>query len=99
MTAIPKALAMANPKNVVACVATVAGVILSKSTIDTVRDELDNESDKDETDVMTLDEYKSKYGYRIEAATRCRNAYSDCEKSAEVCLEEYRACIQAVADM
>ena len=35
MIAIPKALAMANPKHVVACVATVAGVISSKFAIDT----------------------------------------------------------------
>ena len=36
MTAIPKALAMANPKHVFACVATVAGVISSKFAIDAV---------------------------------------------------------------
>ena len=36
MNAIPKAMAMANPKHVVACVATVAGVITSKFAIDAV---------------------------------------------------------------
>ena len=41
MTAIPKALAMANPKHVVAFVATAAGVISSKFAIDAVKDELD----------------------------------------------------------
>ena len=41
MTAIPKALAMANPKHVVACVATVAGAIASKFAIDTVCNERD----------------------------------------------------------
>ena len=34
MTAIPKALAIANPSHVAACVATVAGVITSKFAID-----------------------------------------------------------------
>ena len=42
MTAIPKALAMANPKHVVAFVATAAGVISSKFAIDKVYDEIDN---------------------------------------------------------
>ena len=39
MNAIPKALAMANPKLVIASVATVAGVISSKLAIDAVYDE------------------------------------------------------------
>ena len=42
MTAFPKALAMANPKHVVACVSTVAGVIASKFAIDAVFDEQDD---------------------------------------------------------
>ena len=36
MIAMPKALAMANPTNITACVATVAGVIASKFAIDAV---------------------------------------------------------------
>ena len=42
MTAVSKALAMANPKNVVACVATAAGVISSKFAIDAAGNETDN---------------------------------------------------------
>ena len=41
MTAIPKALAMANPKHVVAFVASAAGVISSKFAIDAVNNEID----------------------------------------------------------
>ena len=47
MSAIPKALAMANPKLVVASVATVASVITSKFAKDTVYDEVDD-TDVDE---------------------------------------------------
>ena len=36
MTAIPKAIAIANPTHIAACVATVAGVISSKLAIDAV---------------------------------------------------------------
>ena len=46
-TTIPKALAMANPKHVVACAATVAGLISSKFAIDAVYDEKDVD-DKDD---------------------------------------------------
>ena len=46
MNAIPKALAIANPKHVVACVATVAGAITSKFAIDAVYDEIDDELDE-----------------------------------------------------
>ena len=42
MNAIPKALAMANPKHVVACVAAAAGVISSKFAIDAVGNKLDD---------------------------------------------------------
>ena len=40
MTAIPKALAIANPKHVAACVTTVAGVITSKFAIDAVANKI-----------------------------------------------------------
>ena len=40
MIAIPKALTMANPKHVAACVATAAGVISSKFAIDAVSNEI-----------------------------------------------------------
>ena len=36
MNAIPKALAMANPQHVAACVVTVAGLISSKFAVDAV---------------------------------------------------------------
>ena len=42
MTAIPKALAMANPKHIVACAATVAGVISSKFAFDAVGNKIDD---------------------------------------------------------
>ena len=42
MTAIPKALAMANPFHVAACITTVAGVISSKFAIDAAGNETDN---------------------------------------------------------
>ena len=43
MTAIPKALAMANPTHVAACVATAAGLILSKFANDEAGIELDDD--------------------------------------------------------
>ena len=43
MTAIPKALAMANPKHVVACVATAAGVISSKFANEALANKYDKE--------------------------------------------------------
>ena len=43
MTAIPKALAMANPTHIAACVATVAGVISSKFAIDAVANTTEDE--------------------------------------------------------
>ena len=46
MNAIPKALVMANPKNVAACVTTVAGVISSKSAIDAVTNNIDDTGNK-----------------------------------------------------
>ena len=46
MTAIPKALAMANPKHVVACVSTVAGAISSKFANDTVFNESNDTNTK-----------------------------------------------------
>ena len=48
MTAIPKALAMANPKHVAACVASAACVISSKFAIDAVGIELDDTDMEDE---------------------------------------------------
>ena len=42
MTAIPKAIAMANPQHIAACVATVAGVITSKFAMDAVVDNIDD---------------------------------------------------------
>ena len=48
MYAIPKALSMANPKHVVACAATVAGVITSKFAVDAVYDEIDDTNTKDQ---------------------------------------------------
>ena len=52
MTAIPKALALANPTHVAACVATAAGLILSKFAIDEFVDEAGRELDDDEIDEM-----------------------------------------------
>ena len=49
MNAIPKALAIANPKHVVACFATVAGLISSKFVIDAVGNEIDD-TDMDEVE-------------------------------------------------
>ena len=57
MNAIPKALAMANPRHVVACVSTVAGVIASKFAINAVFDE------KDETDTDEEDDYKPTWSF------------------------------------
>ena len=58
MTAIPKALAMANPKYVVACVATVAGLISSKFAIDELgnfKDDTGIKEDERPDDVFVKD--------------------------------------------
>ena len=58
MNAIPKALAMANPKHVVACVATVAGVISSKLAINAEARKLtdaDFDMDKSFSDITDED--------------------------------------------
>ena len=81
MTAIPKALAMANPKHVVACVATAAGVISSKFAIDAAGNKIDN------TDI-DLDR-KLKDDLRVTDELKCAEAYVYCEESQEECANEY----------
>ena len=51
MTAISKAITMANPKHVVACAATVAGAISSKFSFDGVKDGVTDEIDETVTDL------------------------------------------------
>ena len=80
MTAIPKALAMANPTNFAACVATVTGVISSKFAIDAVANTLTE---------VELDN-------RLIEGLKCEEAYVFCNKSPEECTEEYNACKQAL---
>ena len=72
MTAIPKTLAIANPKHVYACVATVAGVISSKFAIDAVCNE------KDDTD---MDKPFTKAFLPTFEERKCVNALEVCEKS------------------
>ena len=50
MNAIPKVLAIANPKHVTACVAAAAGVISSKLAINTLDDEIDFEELEEDRD-------------------------------------------------
>ena len=77
MAAIPKALAMANPKHIVACVATAAGVIASKFATDGEGKAIDY------TDI-DLDR-KLWDDQRVTDEGRCAAAYENCEKSQEEC--------------
>ena len=66
MNAIPKAIAMANPKHVAACVASVAVVISSKFAIDAVANEIDDTSP-----------YEDGIEFKriLEEKKKCRQAY------------------------
>ena len=77
MNAIPKALVMANPKHVVACVATAAGLISSKFAIDAAGNE---------TDYANIDIDGRQYDQPVETEEhKCAHAYLDCEKELEEC--------------
>ena len=99
MTAIPKAIAMANPKAVVACVATVAGVISSKLGIDAAASRMDGDgSDK----IIPFN--RPLYGINEEAhpykryaeKEKCMDEYSFCEDKPEECEAQYKLCLQAI---
>ena len=87
MTAIPKAIAMANPKAVVACVATVAGVISSKLAIDKAASTMDENGNN-----KIIPFRRPLYGLReddifsqLEEKENCMNEYSLCEDEPEEC--------------
>ena len=81
MQAIPKALAMTNPKHVVACVATAAGVISSKLAIDAVGNKIDDtdmdkvESTKRPWYDLTDEDWSDR---RMAEETKCMEAWENC---------------------
>ena len=96
MTAIPKAIAMANPKHVVACMATVAGVISSKFAIDSACDDIE-EFEMDEP-LRHKDHayYKPLTENYKEEAKRCLQNFNDCQKTPAECASEYTECLEAI---
>ena len=83
MTAIPKALAMANPKHVVAFVATAAGVISSKFAIDAVSNEIDDTDidNKRPDDTLANYEIEEIEDRKIEVMKVCGYDFYECTQS------------------
>ena len=102
MTAIPKALAMANPKHVAACVATVTGVISSKFAIDAVANKTDQTERQyyDQTDQTTNEYIVGEYERMARELTKCSEDYEFCcqEKDKNECHDEYILCQDAIKD-
>ena len=115
MNAIPKAIAMANPKHVAACVTTVAGLITSKFAFDAAANNMDD-TDADDKIIpikrpyfsLTEDNEEEEKDaevvfenkeYEYTPEGKCMKIYALCEKEPEVCKAEYEACLQAIVDM
>ena len=99
MTAIPKFLAMANPKLVISSVAAVAGAISSKFAIDAVYEE---ENNIIEFPQLPRDDVHPFWKISIEEwkeVKKCMVAWNYCKKGDKPeteCDNEYDACIEAI---
>ena len=100
MTAIPKALAMANPKHVFACFATVAGVISSKFAIDAVANKIDDTDIDTGKDIIEDKEKRPEYAlteeemdYYFDQEYKCEKGYFYCDKTPEECEDDLYFCL------
>ena len=80
MNAIPKALAMANPTHVAACVTTIAGVITSKFAIDAVANKKEEDTKMDDLwdEKPYIDPEREEMDDHFKETIKCRDAYIAC---------------------